>query len=316
MDQHKPHGVLTQKTVVERCARMFKHNQWKQLYAFCLEEPRARGWAAQKRKEFPNLTLVDARVREFFEKVGAMPAPASTSSASLPVTAPPLDAAPAETPPADPAPAVVVGTELAAAAPPAPAAVTPLELVPPPPPNPALAAMFQPRTAPAPVITEEVDLASMEIRRPAPLPVEEGVSVEFTQDLAARTGPRLPPLVKQALRGGAVVEAAEVLLRQIAQTLPGDPVPVDAQGLEEIMAELAPKGRMDLVVSLLSKLPMHVTLGAMEDLGEKLRLGAVLQEPVQWFVDAIKETGDERGQPALQEILISSIRSALGEGED
>ena len=319
MDQHKPHGVLTQKTVVERCARMFKHNQWKQLYAFCLEEPRARGWAAQKRKEFPNLTLVDPRVREFFEKVAAMPA--APASSSLPVTVPSPDAA-APSPAAaeaaaaePPVPPLVTGTPLA---PPPVAPPPPVAVVPPPAPDPAVAAMFQPRVVPAPVITEDVDLASMEIRRPtsaAPAPVEEGVSVEFTQDLTAQQVARLPPSVKEALRAGAVLDAAQALLRQLQQTLPGDPPPINALGLEELMAELAQKGKMEVVVNILSKLPLHITAGAMEDLGEKLRLGAVLQEPVQWFADAVKETGDERSQPALQEILMSSIRSAIGEGE-
>lgn len=55
---------LSHRMVVQRCMRLYRHNQWRMLYEFCVMDPRARAWTRQRISELGDPRLLDAKVQE------------------------------------------------------------------------------------------------------------------------------------------------------------------------------------------------------------------------------------------------------------
>lgn len=242
-------GFLTARMVTDRCTRMYRHNQWKLLYEFCLREPRAQEWTLKKIGNTPDLNLLDIKVRELLQKLKAIQPP-------VPAVAPPDDEK-----------------------------------------------------------WDDVDMRSVELR---PLPPraldEDAYSIDMTQDLYANSHPPRPVAFVTARAKGDFVAAAQALLSHVNGLAPGMQPAIDAVDFTEVAAELCVAGHAVLLVQLCSKLPERITASALLDVGARLKLGALLQEPVQWFEQASKEVpdDDEKTQKSLDQMLLAAVKSTLG----
>ncbi|MEW5854540.1 MAG: hypothetical protein AB2A00_37535 [Myxococcota bacterium] len=288
-------SYLTNRMVTDRCMRFWRHNQWKGLYEFSLQEPRARAWTLQKIGATPNLNLLDVKVRELYEKLKAAAPPSAPGSAAPPPAPVPTSAASAPSSPAaqevsaEVVTADVVSADVVGQTPVADVAVAPQSA------------------------GSDVDMASLELPQ-SKYTDPDSVSIEFTAE--TRRGPvpaPLPPEYVAARDKGDFFTAATVLQALARATPPGVSIPMTPTEFRELLGELARLGVFPLIVDLCSRLPTHITAAAMSDMGQKLKLGTLLHEPVLWFDQATREVeeGDEKAQRALENILVASVRSAL-----
>jgi hypothetical protein len=64
-------SYMTERMVLDRCLRMYRNNQWKRLYDFCMKDPRAQAWTLQRIARTHQVEVDDARVLELFSRLDA-----------------------------------------------------------------------------------------------------------------------------------------------------------------------------------------------------------------------------------------------------
>lgn len=270
-----PTSYMTDRMVADRCTRMWRNSQWKRLHEFSLKDPRAMTWSTARIAQVHSLARDHALVVDAFERLqeGNNPkARMDTSTGELALDAHGL---------------VVEVMDLADEDVPA----TPAQ----PPPMPA------PTNPQMPAYKAST----------APVAAVGGFDVPPTTSASLASSPPLGEAFVLARDEGDYVRAGEALLAYARALAAGVPPAIMAVEVREVLAELAREGAFRLIADLLAVLPNRLTASAVLDLGEKLRIGALLNESALRFHHAVKGQESKAAVKEAEADLVQNVRRVL-----
>jgi hypothetical protein len=160
---------------------------------------------------------------------------------------------------------------------------------------------------------EVVDVSDtdVEIVSAAPPPGRAPPPMPPTTGAVPAIAPGLPLAFVTARDAQNFPAAGEALLEYLRALPPGVQPAVMAVEVREVLAELAREGALRLIMDLVALLPARLTASAIHDLGEKLRIGAVLHASALRFAHAVEGREGRSAVRAAEATLLEDVRKVL-----